>query len=423
MGIKMENLYREQEGEVFVKKEFDRSYLLFPMKQSMQEEYSYQMITQNQIPGVVGCSIHYVEEHPYYGYEISMKKSLLQEYSDKKMKYKDLKELFFNIHSLLRKVSEFLLEKEGFLFEPEYMFTDWDSKEMEYIYLPVIEDGSKDENKYRKLADFLLDRTDHKDEHAVNVAYQFYKMSKEEFFSFEAFIGFMEKEDLMLHAQQKHREEKNMWTEEGKKIEEAVCEQEWENEKDKKITDWKIPYVLGTLGGLMTALYFFIPFFKSYTLYILLPGLSMLIVAGIFLIMAFYRKGKSRELDEEYDMQTNVTVEEYFDDMSDSETVFFDEEISLYLKWKEGHFSKEYSLVTFPVTVGKLKNSVQLYIDDASVSRLHARFTQQEDVIILQDLDSTNGTFVNGKRLAAGEEAVIRRNDEIQFGKIIVNVV
>ena len=41
----------------------------------------------------------------------------------------------------------------------------------------------------------------------------------------------------------------------------------------------------------------------------------------------------------------------------------------------------------------------------------------------MQDLDSTNGTFVNGRRLASGEEVVIKRNDEIQFGKIIVNVV
>jgi len=109
--------------------------------------------------------------------------------------------------------------------------------------------------------------------------------------------------------------------------------------------------------------------------------------------------------------------------MLDNETVYFDEDLTLRLKWKEGHFSKEYALMTFPVTVGKLKESVQMCMEDASISRLHARFIQQDEAVVLQDLDSTNGTWVNGKKLAAGEETVIRRNDEIQFGKIIVNVV
>ena len=115
--------------------------------------------------------------------------------------------------------------------------------------------------------------------------------------------------------------------------------------------------------------------------------------------------------------------EEYFDDMLDNETVFFENEICYHLKWKEGHFSKEFSLKDLPVTVGKMKGSVGICIEDASISRLHACFKEQGKEIVLQDLDSTNGTFVNGQRLLAGEESIIKRGDEIQFGKIIVNVV
>lgn len=77
----------------------------------------------------------------------------------------------------------------------------------------------------------------------------------------------------------------------------------------------------------------------------------------------------------------------------------------------------------FPVTVGKMKNSVQAVIEDSSVSRLHARFRKQGKLVYLQDLDSTNGTYVNERHLLPGEEIIIKRGDEIQFGKIIVNVV
>ena len=91
---------------------------------------------------------------------------------------------------------------------------------------------------------------------------------------------------------------------------------------------------------------------------------------------------------------------------------------ALNIKW-----SKEFILEDFPVTVGKMQSSVQMVIEDVSVSRLHARFRKQGNTIYLQDLDSTNGTYVNEKQLSAGEERIIKRGDEIQFGKIIVNVV
>jgi len=413
--------------EIIIKKEFDHSYLLFPMIESGREEYSYQMLIQNNIPGLVNCQIRYIEDNPYYSYEISMKRSLFQEYSDKKMKFNDLKELFLNISTILNTVSEFLLEKEGFLLEPEYIFTDWENNELECVYLPVINYIEGTDNRYRKLADFLLDRTDHKDEHAVNVAYQFYKMSKEEFFSFEAFIGFMEKENLMMQAYDRRREEKKDLIVEAGNIEKTedadIEEKEWDSKEGKQVLNLKVPGVLSIVGVLLIGLYVFIPDLKKFALYLLVPGLSMVVAAFVFFAVTLYRRYYRTDDVREMQLEESVTVEEYFDDILDNQTVFFDEETTMCLKWKEGRFSKDYLMTTFPVTVGKLKDSVQLRIDDASISRLHAQFIQQDEAVILQDLDSTNGTWVNGKKLAAGEEIIIHRNDEIQFGKIIVNVV
>lgn len=57
-------------------------------------------------------------------------------------------------------------------------------------------------------------------------------------------------------------------------------------------------------------------------------------------------------------------------------------------------------LETISLTVGRDPVS-DVVLNDPEVSRQHARFTQTDDGYQVQDLGSTNGTFVNGERLAA----------------------
>ena len=68
---------------------------------------------------------------------------------------------------------------------------------------------------------------------------------------------------------------------------------------------------------------------------------------------------------------------------------------------------------------GKLKNRVQLLLSDASVSRIHARFVEKEGRVALMDLNSTNGTFINGIRLEQNESMVLEHGDEIRLGDMV----
>jgi pSer/pThr/pTyr-binding forkhead associated (FHA) protein len=55
---------------------------------------------------------------------------------------------------------------------------------------------------------------------------------------------------------------------------------------------------------------------------------------------------------------------------------------------------------------------------DAKVSRRHARVTFRNNVHMIEDLGSTNGTFVNrGRRLLPGSPQVLNDGDEIIVGK------
>jgi len=410
--------------EIISRNEFDKSYLLID-NTITEEDYVFNMLTKNSIEGIPECKVRYLDDKMYLAYDVTEKRSLEKMYVDRKMKFDDLTELFYGIAKIMRYANEYLLDRNGFLLHPQYMFIDMESEELSCMYYPQPEDA-KVEERYRPLSDFLLDRIDHKDEHAVTLAYHFYKISKEEYFSFDGFISFMEKECLLVQSENRkkenlHKEEREITL--GREIivedDVSIDEREYTGGKCR----WGSAIGLLVLGlGLLVA-YCLISDLREYALYILIPGLTILVIALVLLVqngMRWFRQKNTENYEEPIEP---VRIEEYFEDLADDVTVFFDQDEYMTLKWKEGHFSKEYIMEEYPVTVGKMKNSVQAVIEDSSVSRLHARFCKQGKLVYLQDLDSTNGTYVNERHLLPGEEIIIKRGDEIQFGKIIVNVV
>ena len=62
----------------------------------------------------------------------------------------------------------------------------------------------------------------------------------------------------------------------------------------------------------------------------------------------------------------------------------------------------------------------EVAINDAEISRRHARLTFQGGKYVLEDLGSTNGTFVNGQRLAGPR--VLKAGEVVSFGEQIVLV-
>lgn len=71
------------------------------------------------------------------------------------------------------------------------------------------------------------------------------------------------------------------------------------------------------------------------------------------------------------------------------------------------------------MTIGR-DSTNEITINDAEVSRRHARLTFQGGKYVLEDLGSTNGTFVNGQRLAGPR--VLKAGEVVSFGEQIVLV-
>lgn len=71
------------------------------------------------------------------------------------------------------------------------------------------------------------------------------------------------------------------------------------------------------------------------------------------------------------------------------------------------------------MTIGR-DSTNEIVINDAEISRRHARLTFQGGKYVLEDLGSTNGTFVNGQRLAGPR--VLKAGEVVSFGEQIVLV-
>ena len=59
-----------------------------------------------------------------------------------------------------------------------------------------------------------------------------------------------------------------------------------------------------------------------------------------------------------------------------------------------------------------------IVIDHPQVSRRHARLTRQNNAWVIEDLDSTNGTFVNGTRLT--EPRALTEGDTIELSEAVL---
>ena len=66
--------------------------------------------------------------------------------------------------------------------------------------------------------------------------------------------------------------------------------------------------------------------------------------------------------------------------------------------------------------VGTDKRKCTVFIDDNMVSKIHAIIDVTDRCITIKDLNTTNGTIVNGKRIASNTEIEIKVNDTLQFG-------
>jgi hypothetical protein len=84
---------------------------------------------------------------------------------------------------------------------------------------------------------------------------------------------------------------------------------------------------------------------------------------------------------------------------------------------ESGPMQGERFTVTLPCTIGR--KDCDLILNDHRISRRHAELKVIENKLIIEDLGSTNGTMVNGKKVTIKQ---LIPNDLISIGPIDLNI-
>jgi pSer/pThr/pTyr-binding forkhead associated (FHA) protein len=86
--------------------------------------------------------------------------------------------------------------------------------------------------------------------------------------------------------------------------------------------------------------------------------------------------------------------------------------LNILLKLKESEI-KTIETNKAEITIGRVSGS-DIHIDNLGVSKQHARIVKHQNTYVIEDLNSTNGTFLNGEKIARAE---LKDNDVVGIGK------
>jgi hypothetical protein len=137
------------------------------------------------------------------------------------------------------------------------------------------------------------------------------------------------------------------------------------------------------------------------------------------------------------DFRHSIDTQRFTDKLGTS-VEYFGEDSLLVLKTEVNNTEHEYEVKPQAfrkgVVIGRsaIRSAITPDIDlreieaiHAGVSRLHLtiRYDESDNVLKVYDLGSTNGTFINARKLHPREVRVLRNGDDIKLGRLIMNSV
>lgn len=423
------------------KRDLNHNYLILQgEKEEKAEGYEIRMLTENQIEGFLAFDIRSIDGEIYYYYEISSKQSMERIFESKAIGYEFLKNFFFCFQKIINRAEEYLLDTSHLLIIPEYLYVNLESGEIALVFYPDYTVDIK--TGFQSLAEYFLNKIDHQSHQTVLLAYQFYKDVGDDNFTMKEILSLLWEESTETVAKP--------LPELPIERKETICDiQDVYQDVYKVERKENVRSILPIAEAVCMLALFSLTAAKflgiiELTYHTFVPAASLLALAAALIGVKMYQDKKRGELQKEErhyeEVEKEIQMQEFKENEEEKKIKLVDflsaaeiqEEIygnTVFLGNTDvveqrrlcGKIQgKEITckLDRFPFLVGKLDAHVDLELRDKSVSRIHARFTQKEDSIYLEDLNSTNGSYKNGMPLEANESVRVEMGDEIRFGQI-----
>ena len=401
-------------------KDYRHNYLIMEGKDVMTDPYQRRMITGNRIEGLLSCSERHVNGEVFLYYEITSKQNLCSLYENRRITLKQLRNFFVQLKTVGERISGFLLDESNLILNPEYIYADVETEELSFLYDPF----EQEENNMVSFLEFLTEKIDDQDQAAVEIAYKMLELATREQFVLDEVVEWFEDD-------YEYDQKKNQMTPDFPGEDDSFTVPESEAEQEKPKTGENAAF-----GAMAASAVLFLLLLYINSAYLLSEKWKICLNAGLLLSGILFLAGSSFLLYRKFFEVKNRKEEDHF------EKQYRDTDISekiqertqqaygntIFIPWVENCENKLYGvgksnknhidLNRLPLTVGKLAGSVDMVIEDQSISRRHVRFFREGNRVYMSDLNSTNGSFKNGVRLLPNASEVLEPGDEIRLGKL-----
>lgn len=347
--------------EVRYKRDLNSNYMILTDQKLSEENYEVRMITENRIYGFLSCVRQEHEGNTEYYYEITGWQSMGLLYERKKINCEQLKGLLRELEKILEAAGEYLLNPSHFILKPEYMYLNERAEKLCLCYYPGYEKEIRE--SFLEWAEYLLGKLDKSDTEGIEFGYDLYQCALEPNFS-------------LLGILQKHKESTPDIPVSEPKAEPLPAVQE---EIPEKTGTWK----------------------------------------NLFKKKAKPKKPRMEDYLAEADQIGSgaVLFLKEQEPMRGTECLQISEREGLTLKscdlgYPDFHVHGESFLI------GKQKEHVDGCIPVPTVSRIHARITCTDSAYYIEDLNSTNGTWVDQTQLDPYEPFLLEGRRKIRFASV-----
>lgn len=406
----------------------------------------YPLMKNNSIPSLLPLEFREQDGESSLYYEITGKESLDQISQKNQFTYEDVCGLLQGFLNLFHELEDYMLSLKQVNFDRKSIFMDY-KKNVYWIYGPKIHEDVQ--SNIEKVFLWLLSFVDPEDGPALRLAHRVYTASKQGGITRE-FVEQCLKEGREKVAVSKREEKKNEKEVEHDNIAHEVSRPDWETpkkeenikageKKEKQSWGEKISWI----QILKIVLLILNLILMGYWIYFLnrygMQRLILILFSITFVVLSLISASLYRDfLKTRGKRETSIEQVHFSEELrtSNLSTKSIFEELDEY--WEKGqemvvesdctHQEEPYLYNTstgkmermkvFPFYIGSEEGLNQLSISHKTVSRQHAVIVKKQDEqLYVEDLESANGTWVNGNQIFPGTPVLIRNGDRISFGK------
>lgn len=389
-----------------------KSYLRIKCQDDIMQSYEYQMCQHNRIHSFLLFQQRNQNGEQYLYFEVSGMQSLDIFLQTQKLKRDFAVKLANAIVKLCSELGEYALSIEHVDFQPRYIMISANCEEMRFLY--SFHDEGKKYTKVEQLLECCIENLDYGDELLTEKFYQIYERLLEQEDNFflagemEAFLaGITNEKEVII-------EEISM--EEG---EEAVVDIP-EKSAVAKREYRRLKQGLAGLLLLDAALLFLWKPINFLKIFFCIAVGEILFALLIYIWKQDKRQKKQKiELQQKQEfIQEYAELADYTGKAEDGTQIICIEDMEGILYNLQKSEPQYIHISTGGKIIGKDAQRAQVHIQHESISRIHALVGREGAECFVEDLNSTNGTRVNGKILEPRTRYVLKQGDKVCFADL-----